>query len=510
MSGAAAFGWRPITKGFSSGLDFLGLAVPIEGILDAETSGITNATFRTRYFALVPWYYWKYAKLGGQGSEKDQRQFVIGFEMLIAYANIAWLEATKTKMAGIIRREICEKHWKEGKARLPLRGDGVGDTPSPVDAALYGPSLRRLNLLGRYGQLYTCRDAGAALAEELDKTLGRIQSCPALLEATTVERAVVGEWANHLSLGLATSRETQLLRGLFFSDGDFALPDLPPRVYTMLLLLGLALTAGEQFTSRDIEVALARGLNLQSRPFSPDPSLTGAYTRWRILILLKFLRHASELAFGALYRHIKESTVRFGTAQAAAEELIARAISEASSADTVPQRYADIVVACAHRAPPDWEPADATAVQALRHAIGLCGWCHAVVKTDSGQALLEDDMAGVGSHLDADLVTYFHQLEGVLTAPTACAMRWLCVDRGIARHFQVAARKLAQHDTFRLIEDEEGVRATDKCPIPDIAIRVDAMLSLISDLGLLSRGDGCYAPTPETRSWYASQVRRLQ
>ena len=69
MSGAPAFGWRPITKGFSSGLDFLGLAAPIEGILDAETGGITNATIRA-HFSLVPWYYWKYARLGGQGSAR--------------------------------------------------------------------------------------------------------------------------------------------------------------------------------------------------------------------------------------------------------------------------------------------------------------------------------------------------------------------------------------------------------------------------------------------------------
>src|SRR6478736_4830913 len=104
MSTETAFGWRPITKGTSSGLDFLGLAVPIEGILDAETSGITNATFRVRYFSLVPWYYWKYALRGGEGSARDQRQFAIGFEMLIAYSNIAWLDTTEATMTGIIRR----------------------------------------------------------------------------------------------------------------------------------------------------------------------------------------------------------------------------------------------------------------------------------------------------------------------------------------------------------------------------------------------------------------------
>ena len=122
MSHEPAFGWRPLSKGMSSGLDFLGLAAPIEGLLDAETSGITNATRRVRYFSLVPWYYWKYARQGGKGSAKDQRRFAIGFEMRIASANLAWIQATGSDLNGIIRREYCEKKWKGGAKRLPLRG----------------------------------------------------------------------------------------------------------------------------------------------------------------------------------------------------------------------------------------------------------------------------------------------------------------------------------------------------------------------------------------------------
>ncbi len=53
-----AFGWRPVADNTSAGLDFLGLASPIEGILDVETEGITNATERARYFSIMPWIYW--------------------------------------------------------------------------------------------------------------------------------------------------------------------------------------------------------------------------------------------------------------------------------------------------------------------------------------------------------------------------------------------------------------------------------------------------------------------
>jgi hypothetical protein len=132
-----------------------------------------------------------------------------------------------------------------------------------------------------------------------------------------------------------------------------------------------------------------------------------------------------------------------------------------------------------------------------------------VLKTECGQELLEDEMAQVGSHSGAALACYYDQLEDVSHGWTASVAQWLCVDRGVARHFQVAARKLAQHDTFRLIEDEEGVRATDKCPLPDIAIRVNSMLSLISDLELLDRGDDGYSVSAQTEAWYRQQMRRI-
>jgi hypothetical protein len=119
-------------------------------------------------------------------------------------------------------------------------------------------------------------------------------------------------------------------------------------------------------------------------------------------------------------------------------------------------------------------------------------------------------MARVGSYLDADLDTYFDQLETIFDGPMSSALSWLCIDRGVARHFQVAARKLAQHDTFRIIEDEEGVRATNKCPIPDIAIRVGSILSLIGDVGLLGQVDEGYVSSTETDSWCKNELKRLR
>lgn len=509
MSTELTFGWRPIEKGYSSGLDFLGLAAPIEGILDAETSGITNATARARYFSIVPWYYWKYTQLDGEGSEADQRRFAIGFEMLLAYANIAWLEKTESSMSGIIRRDFCDRVWKEERESLPLRSDEVGDTPSPLDAALYGPSLRRFNLLGRYSQVHTCRDAGRIMAEELDKTLRHLSNYDSLVDATYIDQATIREWADHLSLDQPTPKETELLRALLFSYGDFGLEDVPPRVFAMLLFLNMAQTSGKPFKTSMIEEALATGLDLAGHPFTPDSLLSATHTRWRILAILKFLRHASELAFGAIHRHVKDGNSRFMNAETAAIDLIQISITTYRS--EFPDEYVELLTNYEQGAsPPGWKPLDETPQGVLCHAIQLCAWCHAILRTESGEYLLNDDMAQVGQHLDADLLGYYEQLEELTGKSMIDALRWLSVDRAIARHFQVAARKLVQHDTFRLIEDEEGVRATDKCPIADVAIRIDSMLSLIADVKLLARTDDGYRIVPETRTSYNEQIKRVE
>ena len=509
MSTELAFGWRPIENGYSSGLDFLGLAAPIERILDAETSGITNVTARARYFSIVPWYYWKYTQLGGEGSAADQRRFAIGFEMLLAYANIAWLEKTEVSMSGIIRRDFCDRVWKEERESLPLRSDEVGDTPSPLDAANYGPSLRRLNLLGRNSQVHTCRDAGIIMAEELDKTLRHLRNYEFLVDAAYIDYATIREWADHLSLDQPTPKETELLRALLFSYGDFRLEDVPPRVFTMLLLLNLAQTTNKPFTSSMIEEALATGLDLTGQPFTPDSLLSATHTRWRILAILKFLRHASELAFGAIHRHVKDSHSRFINAETAAIDLIRLAITtnQAGFSDDYYELLANYEQGAS---PPGWKPSDETPHGILCHAIQLCAWCHAILRTESGQALLDNEMAQVGLHLGADLLGYFEQLEDLIEKSMIDAFRWLSVDRAIARHFQVAAGKLVQHDTFRLIEDEEGVRATDKCPIADVAIRIDSILSLIADVKLLARKDDGYRIVQETRNVYIQQIKRIE
>lgn len=205
MTSETALGWRRINLGHSAGQDFLGLAAPIENILDDETSGITNTTTRARYFSLVPWYYWRYTQLAGHGSAVDQRQFAIGFEMLLAYANIAWIEKTGVSTTGILRKIFCDARWKESRAQLPIRGEGVSDTPSPLDAVNYGPSLRRMQLLARHERLHSCRRKGEAIARQLDPAFRALPGYDDIVTASSLDRGtssgpIVSVWTMRLHL----------------------------------------------------------------------------------------------------------------------------------------------------------------------------------------------------------------------------------------------------------------------------------------------------------------------
>jgi hypothetical protein len=404
MNEELAFGWRPVDEATSAGLDFLGLASPIEGILDAETIGITNATERARYFSIVPWIHWKYATQGGHGNKKDQRAFTIGFEQLLAYANVANVEATGQQMTGIIRRDECERNWKNELSELPLRGSDVGDTPSPLDAALYGPSLRRFNLLTRVDGIHGCASPGQIIAEELDKTLNQLEGKRSLLTTEVVKRATVQVWAEYLSLDNPLPEEKRMLRSLLFSADEFDSGTIPSRVRSMLLLLSLAAESSTPFSTGELEVWLATGTYSDGSEIVPDPGLYTTWIRWRILALLKFLRHASELGFAAVHSFVQEHALAgsiFATAEAAARQLSEDAMSPESNSEPIHKRYPNLLrKADKPTAYPGWDPATKSAENLLKHAMELAVWCHSLLRSPGGQPLLNDNASTIGSQVD--------------------------------------------------------------------------------------------------------------
>jgi hypothetical protein len=107
-----------------------------------------------------------------------------------------------------------------------------------------------------------------------------------------------------------------------------------------------------------------------------------------------------------------------------------------------------------------------------------------------------------------DTVSYYDHLDEMRTDSVQDVALWLLIDRGIARHNRVAAGKLWEHDTYRVVEDDNGVVAIGKCPLPGITVRVGAMLSLLRDLGLLGQKEGRYTATHQCKGFMEEQLDR--
>ncbi|MGE0758258.1 MAG: hypothetical protein AB7O38_14615 [Pirellulaceae bacterium] len=506
MKTTLAFGWRDTEYKYSSGLDFLDLSMPIDRILDAWTPGITNATERARYYTIVPWIFYRYAKLGGEGSVSDQRRFVRALESFFAYANVAHSRESGKRITGIIRRLFAAPRWRQGLAELPLRGTTVPSTPSALDPALYGPSFSRLELVGTAATegFVACYPSGQTLALAFDQVTLGLPGRRKLLCDAAVPRDVIAAWANVANLNAISSDERKLLRALFFAYEPFASSDTLNRVRSLLLLLWLGTSAENEFSVWDLELSLAAGRDLSGSTLEVPESLQKCASRWRVICLLKLLRHAAESAFKGLHEFVRMSNVLYPRVVSAARSLVSsyfESNEDASFARLVNQHRRT-------RTMPEWAPEAETAIARLRIALQLIAWCYAQMTSDEGQALLQDRVASWGSGSGASLTSYFDELKRLEKRPLREVAQWLLIDRGIARHNRVAAGKLWQHDTYRLVDDERGARAIGDCPLPAIQIRIAAMLSLLADLGLLERHDRKYTSGPQTASFVKRQLGR--
>ena len=407
-----ALGWRGPELNLRPGLDFLGLASPIERILNLLTPGLTNATERpARYLTLVPWIYWRYTRLQGTGGVRDQRLYANGFEAILAYAALV-REAKTGVVRGVIRRRLATRYLGESRETLPIRGSSVKPHPSPMDAALYGPSLVRLRLLGHRGKLHVVRPWGAALAKAVDLVLRDLPQARAKRFPETIRRAELRKWAALGTLERISPRECRLIRALLFSMKPFEDAEGAERAKSLALTLSIAQGATEPFGHDELEIALITQRGLDRKPFRPAACLSNTATHWRIVLLLKTFRHASEYAFGALYEHVSRSPVTYQTLRQAAEELIDTMgmASPDGRNDPEPHRYATfgelLAKSAADTEPPhdggQWDRPGTV----LWWSIRTLAWAYGQIARPGESSLLEERAASLGSMAGSSLRDY--------------------------------------------------------------------------------------------------------
>ena len=507
MNNVSAFGWRKDKESYSSGLDFLGLAVPIERILDRWTPGMTNATNRVRFFSFIPWIVHQYAIQGRQGSLSEQRVFIRAFETFFALANAANEYETGISARGGIRMRYARKKWKGGKNKIAIRGPSVPSSPSAFDPANYGPSFSRFHLIGKNGRLRTCLEPGIVMAEVFSESVPGIAKMKSLFSGESISRSQVLDFHKSLNLHRIPRKELNHLRKLVFAERPFDFGDTLNRVRTLLLLLSVISGSKQPLAAFEIESVIAGGRYSTRRRLKVPACLEQAYARWRIITMLKFLRHSAEIAFKGLHIHIGETNEWFRIAGDAAAKVAQMAAGEIR-ANSFENLVADDL---SNYQLPKWEidEHDNDAVDKVCSGVSLLSWCAARIQEEQMKPLLEDSAGRIGDQLNAGLSSYAWELKQAESLSVENLIRWLLIDRGLARHNRVAAKKLWQHNTFRVVDDEHGAISVGQCPIPNIAVRVGSMLSTLADLKILQSENRSYSLTAEGSRYFDQQMKSL-
>jgi hypothetical protein len=331
-------------------------------------------------------------------------------------------------------------------------------------------------------------------------------SDPPIGDANEVSRRIVETWSEPASLETIPRREIKLLRALFFGYSPFENPEIANRTFSLLLLLWCIDKADCPVSEWDIEVCFASGRYPSGEDLVvPDP-LQAVLKRWRIITLLKLLRHASELAFKALHEYIRTSDVRFPRAGVAADGVLLDYVKHRGG-----EPFGAVIRRLRHQECPPWMPEshDFSPVECLDVSTDLLAWCFTQMRRHTGHNLLEERAARLGTNDGCDLFTYYSHISELQGKSIDEVIRWLLVDRGLARHNRVAAGKLWQHDTFRVVDDECGAIAIGHCPLPNIAVRIGAMLSLLRDMKLIDCTESKYCPSSETREFLDRQLQSL-
>ena len=298
-----------------------------------------------------------------------------------------------------------------------------------------------------------------------------------------------------------TPVERKLIRALLFALKPFKDPEGDGRAKSLALTLTLAEGASEPFGHPQLETALLTQRRLDGTAFLPDAFLEATATHWRIVLLLKTFRHASEYAFGALYDHVTRSPIPYRNLRDATDNLVESlyAASGWRPGDPEPchfHSFGELLDKVeAGSAPPALGDESGQAASMLWWAIRTLAWAYRQTTPFLKSSLLEERAASLGLATRSSLRDYHAELTTLATAPLQSVARWLLLDRGVSRHNTVAARKLQVHDTFRLVEDEHGVQVRSGCPLSPVQVRTETMLSLLGDLKLLRRTDEGYLPT---------------
>lgn len=521
---------RPfLTKDFSprgGGIDFLGLRYVNLHMVGAHLiPEINNVTRDMGTFCLGAWIPWRFAKTCEEGrrkadfTEKNYREFRERIEVAISLTMLD--KSTATQKHGAVRTGVGTTQECNLPALLSFKNAARGQDNTLYAAAIYGPSLRALELVDRNGPKtedghvlnipLAASDADTlVILEQLDRSLAAV---PAYKTLTALESKPL-TWSQIDALGQAGLCPSTLRSAAFKAVKPCFLKKLLPadsaarghaRTRTTQLLLA-TLSQKPGITANAIRNAWYTGLfdNGSKVRFSDD--LRKQCTRWSFFMARQYQRYAIELflwcfevALSNGCRSIDE-VIKYwaGRTRAAGQDFVG------SFRDIMETVAANLLNADDHKTSLKWNATvhgahasmeyenspqgDTACLDGLRM---FAGWYWRMLCRENDEE--HKDIMALG-HSDRIGMTWFLnwlRVRQQLTVPAI--LKDIFSDLVFSQHMRVALSRFDGHaQRLRFVLGDSGIEPTVSAKddlgnreLPWMPDRLDTLIALLCDLDVL-------------------------
>lgn len=271
-----------------SGLDLLGLRLPVQDIGYRLLDGVTSVTPQVRYLSYVCWISERYRTSGLPDHWRDYYRFAASVEAAFVMANLAH-DANTPGLVGPV----------EGRKRLMEEGEqfSLEALVQNLAISIYANVSTQLHLTfpTATGALGLTEERGYLLAQEFERVVGgaafaqRLRSDPTL---EYISRNELEELGGIVALGALTDTETEILSDALFPVAPIS-SELP-RLESLSLFLSLARSSGTRVTEELIFDAAHR------EPAELPAEVRDVLAGWLQYSVRDLIAVANEIAFEAV------------------------------------------------------------------------------------------------------------------------------------------------------------------------------------------------------------------
>lgn len=507
----APFFVSPI-KEAGGGVDFLGLRQANLNLMAEFLPGINNVTLRIRPYALMSWTSWAFReqlKLDNRTelSSDEYRKFREKIEVLFN-----WSHQLHHAGTGLVGNAQVSK--SSGEIRV-LTFENWSRNVSWMDAVFYGPSLKNENGLGflhlsDMAKVFQVTTLGEEMAKAFDECLRNDDAYYDELRSlseNTASQSMAGELLKLWNVNTPSEKEKQIFLGALYdpnSIGQGTLIGL--RSSSIRLILEGLKAAKESVSLESLRTFLAHKAFVTKTGDNLEIVLSERQLLWRVLQIRQAQRLALETLMGWLERKIFEEELRH------TEEAVVAILNELSGTSSDLDNWLnEKMSAIEHLANEEglsWkldedvdlfsQSADllrklrATSDDVVSPAINLLVHC-AVLANQLGGNPKANRLLSEGGTVRVSLK---HWSNLVYRSREGSAKRFLSLlveTYLVSQHLGVAAaRYTGEAQKLRLSIEEEGLvsllDSQKDCWSPNITPdRLEAMLSLMSDCGLIEK-----------------------